>query len=92
MTNPEPRTDPTNLLRLRDSIYAADLFIAAAGWLDLFTWLSDNPADLKTICSTFDIKQRPTDVMLTLFTAMGLTTKAQDKYELTETAKEYLCQ
>lgn len=37
-----PVTDPSALMRLRDSIYAADLFIAAVVHLNLFSWLNNN--------------------------------------------------
>ena len=40
-----PLADPFDLIKLREDIFAADLIIAAAGWLDLFTWLSRNPCD-----------------------------------------------
>lgn len=87
---PLPKTNPTGLLRLRDSIYVVDLLVAAIGWLDLFGWLSDNPSDTEQICTGLQIDRRPADVMLTLLTAMKLIRQEYGKYYLTEMAKEYL--
>src|SRR6266513_4189132 len=67
-----PATDPTSIYRYRDGLYAADLLTAAISHLDFFTWLNDHPADLQAICRALDLRERPADVMLTLFTAMGL--------------------
>jgi hypothetical protein len=51
-----PKTDPAELLRLRDGIYSPDLLIAAVGWLDFFTWLDKHPSsDSETICSSLKI-------------------------------------
>ena len=86
-----PKTDPAGLLRLRDGIYSPDLLIAAVGWLDFFTWLDEHPSsNSATICSSLKIDQRPTDVMLTLFTSMDLITNIAGNYHLTDYAKEYL--
>jgi hypothetical protein len=85
-----PKTDPSELLRLRDSIYAADLLVAAVAWLDFFSWLSGNPSDQAGICSGLQIEHRPADVMLTLLAAMKLIEERDGKYYLTEVAKEHL--
>jgi predicted O-methyltransferase YrrM len=85
-----PTTDPTPLFRARDGIYAADLFIAAVGWLDFFTWLSDKPSDRETICASLHLARRPADVMLTLFTAMGLIENEDGAFHLTDLARERL--
>jgi hypothetical protein len=58
--------------------------------LDFFTWLGTHPADKSTICPSLALKERPVDVMLTLFTAMDLVRKDGDTYFLTELAKEHL--
>src|SRR5258706_427697 len=68
----EPMTDPTSVYRWRDGLYAVDLLTAAIAEFDFFTWLAANPSDLAAICAHFGIVERPTDVMLTLFVAMGL--------------------
>src|SRR5260370_12018613 len=86
----QPRTDPIDLYRYRDGLYAVDLLSAAITGLDLFTWLSGNPADRKALCAHFGITERPTDVMLTLFTAMGYLERRGGLFHLTEKAREHL--
>jgi hypothetical protein len=65
------------------------LLAAALAHLDFFTWLADHPATLGAICAQFAIHPRPADVMLTLFTAMGLTTKAGGVFHLLTGSGEY---
>jgi hypothetical protein len=86
-----PVTDPTSIYRHRDGLYAADLLTAAICHLDFFTWLSGHPADQRTICQILGLKDRPADVMLTLFTAMDLLRKEGETFVVTELAKEHLC-
>ena len=86
----EPGTDPTDIYRYRDGLYAVDLLTAALTGLDFFTWLGKNPSDRPTICRSLQIQERPTDVMLTLFTAMGLLEKRSGAFHLTERAREHL--
>jgi SAM-dependent methyltransferase len=86
----EPKTDPTDIYRYRDGLYAVDLLTAALTGLDFFTWLAENPSDRETICRSLGIKERPTDVMLTLFTAMGLLENKDAVFHLTERAREHL--
>lgn len=86
----EPATDPLQIYRARDGIYAVDLLAAGLVHLDFFTWLSDHASDLGAICAHFKIHPRPADVMLTLFTAMGLTTKAGGCFHVTLRAREHL--
>ena len=86
----QPKTDPIDLYRYRDGLYAVDLLTAAITGLDLFTWLSSNPADQKALCAHFGITERPTDVMLTLFTAMGYLERRGERFHLTEKAREHL--
>jgi len=85
-----PSTDPGKLFRLRDSVYSADMFIAAVAHLDLFSWLDKNPADLQEVCSSLQIEERPADVMLTLFKSLGLIAEKEGLYHLTELSKEHL--
>ena len=85
-----PSTDPSNLLRLRDSVYSADLFITAVAHFDLFSWLDKNPADLREVCSSLQIEERPADVMLTLFKSLDLIEEKEGLYHPTELSKEYL--
>jgi SAM-dependent methyltransferase len=85
-----PSTDPTALYRYRDGLYAADLLTAAMCHLDFFGWLGAHPADLGTICRSLGLKERPVDVMLTLFTAIGLVRREGEVYALTDLAREHL--
>ena len=85
-----PTTDPTSIYRYRDGLYAADLLTAALAHLDFFSWLNENPSDLETICKSLRLHERPTDVMLTLFTAMGLVQARSGEFHLTELGREHL--
>ena len=85
-----PGTDPLSIYRYRDGLYAADLLAAALVWLDLFTWLEGNPADRVVICKALDLRERPADVMLTLFVAMGFLRNDKGIYRLTDLAREHL--
>jgi predicted nicotinamide N-methyase len=85
-----PINDPIQLLRYREDIFAPDLLIAAAGWLDFFTWLANNPSSIEDICGSLDLAQRPVDVMLTLFSAMGLIENEGGIFRLTDLAEEFL--
>ena len=86
----QPGTDPTPIYRCRDGLYATDLLAAALVWLDFFTWLNDHPSDNAGICRALEIKERPTDVMLTLFVAMGFLKCEKEIFSLTELAREHL--
>ncbi|HMJ91922.1 MAG TPA: methyltransferase [Candidatus Acidoferrum sp.] len=86
----QPQTDPTQIYRYRDGLYAEDMLITALVWLDLFSWLEKNPSDLSSICVALDLKPRPADVMLTLFVAMELLEQRDRTFFLTETACEHL--
>lgn len=86
-----PQTDPLSIYRFRDGMYAADLLTAAIAHLDFFSWLADHPADTAAICRHFATHERPTDVMLTLFAAMGLVERDhQGAFHLTALAREHL--
>lgn len=86
----EPVSDPLSLYRPRDGISAVDLLAVAIAHLDFFTWLEAHPATPGAICAHFEIHARPTDVMLTLFTAMGLLTQSGGVFLLTLRAREHL--
>src|SRR5256885_2280473 len=87
-----PVTDPTSIYRYRDGLYAVDLLAAAVSHLNFFTWLHDQqrPADLATICRGLDLCERPADVMVTLFVAMGLLQNLDGAFALTDLAREHL--
>lgn len=85
-----PDTDPSDIIRLRDSIYAADLLITAVGRIDFFSWLDNNPSDFDAICSGLNIIARPADVMLTYFRSLNLVSHENGLYRITDLAKEHL--
>jgi SAM-dependent methyltransferase len=85
-----PSTDPTSIYRYRDGLYACDLLAAAISHLDFFTWLNEHPSDLTAICRSLDLRERPTDVMLTLFTSMGLLCSENGIFSLTPLTREHL--
>lgn len=84
------RTDPTSVYRWRDGLYAADLLTCALVHLDLFSWMDSQRVTKEEICKQFSIAERPTDVMLTLFVAMGYLVRRGEAVELTEVAREHL--
>jgi predicted O-methyltransferase YrrM len=86
-----PTTDPSELIKLRDSIYAADLFTVATSHLKFFSWMNLNkPPNISDICAEFRIKERPADVMLTLLKSYDLITEKLGRFYLTELAREHL--
>jgi hypothetical protein len=85
-----PQTDPSNLIRLRDSIYASDLLIAAVSNFDFFTRIKNRDLDFSSICSFFGINERCADVMLTYFIALGLITEDNGIFHTTIEADEFL--
>ena len=85
-----PKTDPMEIFRHRDGIYAPELVAAAIVGLDFFSWLAKSPSDSHTICTSLGLAERPVDVMLTLFCAMGYIEKKDGAFHLTETAREFL--
>ncbi len=85
-----PTTDPTSVYRYRDGLYAADMLAVGVVHLDLFTHLAVRPSSIDEICAHFGTHQRATDVMLTLFVAMGLLQRERANYLPTTTAREHL--
>jgi len=86
-----PATDPTQIYRYRDGLYAQDMLITGLVWLDLFTWLAQHPSDIGAITQHCRTVERPTDVMLTLFVAMGFLERRDGVYHVTAAAREHLC-
>jgi SAM-dependent methyltransferase len=86
----QPETDPTSIYRYRDGLYAVDMLTAAICHLDLFSRLTERPADLAAICRELDLRERPADVMLTLLTAMGLLRNEGGVFSLTALAREHV--
>src|SRR4051812_10854737 len=85
-----PQTNPVDIYRVRDGIYAPDMLITALVHLDLFSWLAEHPATKDDICRGLGIVNRPADVMLTLLAAMGLVEERQQVFHLTASAREHL--
>src|SRR6187551_1059304 len=85
-----PQTDPLEIYRLRDGLYGVDLLGAAVVHFDFFSWLAEHPSDKATICRELQIVERPTDVMLTLFTALGLIESKDGIFHTTALAREHL--
>ncbi len=85
-----PKTNPAEILHQRDGIYAPELLAAAILGLDLFSWLAKTPAQAATICGSLGLAERPADVMLTLFCAMGYLEKKTGAFHLTELARDFL--
>lgn len=85
-----PRTDPIQIYRSRDEIYADDMLFAAVTGLDVFTWIAPRPRTVDEIARHFDCHYRPVDVMTTLLVAMGLLARDGPALDLTEVAREHL--
>lgn len=85
-----PQTDPLKVYRYRDGLYAVDLLTAAVVHLDFFTWLATGPRTKEQICAHFEFAERPTDVMLTLFTANGFIESSSEGFVVSSTAREHL--
>lgn len=85
-----PAADPLRAYRYRDGLYAADLVAAALVHLDFFSWLAANPSDLAGICRRFGFKERPADVMMTLFVANGFVTREGERFLISDSGREYL--
>lgn len=84
-----PSTDPLSIYRYRDGLYAVDLVTAALS-LDFFTWLAAQPSSLEQICTSHGFKERPADVMMTLFNTNGWVRQENGVFHLTETGHEHL--
>src|SRR5215831_18222262 len=85
-----PSTDPVDVYRVRDTIYAADMLLTAVVHLDLFSRLADRPSTTDELCRALDLTERPADVMLTLFASMGLVEAREGTFHLTPLAREHL--
>ena len=85
-----PATDPIEIYRYRDGLYAVDMLTAAITGLDLFTFLGDRRLTKQEICGGLEIQDRPTDVMLTLFAAMGFLENTDGVFSLTPRGREHL--
>jgi 3-hydroxy-5-methyl-1-naphthoate 3-O-methyltransferase len=89
LTQP-PQSDPIEIYRYRDGLYAVDMLTAAITGLDFFTVIRDQQLTKAEICQALGTQDRPTDVMLTLFTAMGFLARQNGTFKLGQNAREYL--
>lgn len=87
-----PATDPTNLLRYRDGIYAADFLACGIVKFDLFSWLANHPSTLAELCEARGLHPRPADVLLSLARAQGLLEVNEGVISVTTLAREHLVQ
>ena len=79
-----------DLIRIRDSAYATDMFIAAVAGLDFFTWITRHPGNRESICQGLGLAARPVAAMLAQFEAWGLIRNESGSFAATEVAKRYL--
>jgi hypothetical protein len=87
---PIPAPDIAQMIKWRDSSYAADLYIAAVSWLDLFTFLDGNPVTEEALRLHFSLGERPARTMVRLFESWGLVLKQSGKVRATAAAARYL--
>lgn len=85
-----PETDPLEIYRYRDGLYAVDLLTAAITEFDFFTWLAANPSSKADICRALGTTERPTDVMITLFAASEFIREINGVFQVTAVAREHL--
>jgi len=86
--------DPTELYRIRDGVYAADLLIAAIVEFDVFSWLAEHsPVSAADLREAMGWAVRPADVLLTLCASLGLIRRdldADDRIELADLSRQHL--
>lgn len=58
--------------------------------LKVFPFLADGPRTLIEICNSLNIKQRPTEAILTAATSLGFLSLQEKRYSLTAISEEYL--
>jgi len=85
-----PKFSPEKIFSLRESSFASDLFITAVSYFDFFSYLGKNPSNALEICKNLGIKERPVDVMLTLFKAYGFIKEKNKRYYLTDISENFL--
>lgn len=86
--------DPTELYRVRDGAYAADLLIAAVAEFDVFSWLDEHgPVPAQELREAMGWAERPADVLLTLCAAHRLIHRdleAGDRVTVGDVARQHL--
>ena len=83
-------TDPSEIYRYRDSIYAVDLMTAAIVEFNFYTELAKKELTGDELAQRFGISARPLDVLLTLSKALGLVEERNGIFTATTKAKEFL--
>jgi SAM-dependent methyltransferase len=71
---------------VRDAVYGTELLSVAVTSFDFFTSLSESPAEAASIRASWNLTERTADVMLTLFSAMGLIEKRGDVFHIADEA------
>jgi SAM-dependent methyltransferase len=87
---PDDFGDTLQKAAIRNAVYASELVSVAVAYFDFFSWLGKSPAEYCRIRDFFGLTDRTTDVMLTLFSAMGLVEKRQNVFRVTENAPDIL--
>lgn len=87
-----PQGDATELFDYRNGTFAAELVGAAVVALDFFSWLAKSASDAKSICTSLGFAERPVDVMLTMFSALGLIEEKAGVFYATGLSREFLVQ
>jgi len=85
-----PQTDPIEIYRYRDGLYAVDLLTAAICEFDFFTWLAAQPSSKAAICRGLGLVERPVDVLLSLCAANGFVREVDGVFHVTDLAREHL--
>jgi cyclopropane fatty-acyl-phospholipid synthase-like methyltransferase len=75
---------------LRDAVYACELVSVGVASFNFFSWLKNSPAETSAIRTELRLTDRVADVMLTLFTAMGLLEKRENAFHVAPKAPEIL--
>ncbi|GGB52939.1 O-methyltransferase [Tistrella bauzanensis] len=73
ISSPEKVVSTTDdMLRLRESAFAIDMFVVATTWVGLFDHLVASPGPRAAVCKALNIHARPADTMFTLLLSWGL--------------------
>ena len=84
-----PRVDDRPLWDVVLAVYGYPALLLAHR-LKIFSLLADGPRTAMEICNLLNLKQRPTEAILTAATALGFLALRDERYSLTEVSEEYL--
>jgi hypothetical protein len=91
ITSPEKVVSSTDdMLRLRESAFAIDMFVAATAWLGLFDHLVASPGRREAVCAALNIHARPADTMFTLLLSWGLLVEDEQGLRPSDLALDHL--